>query len=150
MDNPHDLYHPNNQTILNPATMPDTPIEPEEFVEKVVVQLASKSVLISKDMPELLEHMCRLFNFSIRPNIELPKTVRNLVFPAQTGTGKSVSVQVYVSMLENYSVIIVVAKVEEAIIGDEKDLNEGDQVQLTISQGKKGPEANQVLVLGNK
>ena len=115
MDNPHDLYHPNNQTILDPATMPDTPIDPEEFVEKVVVQLTSHSVLISNDMPELLERMCRLFNFSIHPNIELPRTVKNLVFPAQTGIGKSVSVQVYVSMLENYSSIIVVAKVEEAI-----------------------------------
>jgi len=115
MDNPHDLYHPNNRTILDPATMPDTPIDPEEFVEKVVVQLTSHRVLISKDMPELLKRMCRLFNFSIHPNIELPKTVRNLVFPAQTGIGKSVSVQVYVSMLENYSSIIVVAKVEEVI-----------------------------------
>jgi hypothetical protein len=115
MDNPHDLYHPNNQTILDPAAMPDKPIDPEKFVEKVVVQLKSHSVLISKDMPELLERMCRLFNFSIHPNKELPKTVKNLVFPAQTGIGKSVSVQVYVSMLEKYSSIVVVAKVEEAI-----------------------------------
>lgn len=114
-DNPHDLYHPNNRTVLDPATMPDTPIDPDEFVTKAVGELTAKNVLISKDMPDLLERMCRLFNFSIQPNAELPRTVKNLVFPAQTGIGKSVSVQVYVSMLKEHSSVVVVAKVEEAI-----------------------------------
>lgn len=114
-DDPHGLYHPNNQVVLDPATMPDTPIDPEEFVDKVVDQLTANSVLISKDMPDLLERMCRLFNFSIQPNAELSRTVKNLVFPAQTGIGKSLSVQVYVSMLEEHSSVVVVAKVEEAI-----------------------------------
>ncbi|WP_417534566.1 hypothetical protein [Marinobacterium stanieri] len=114
-DNPHDLYHRNNQTILDTSTMPDTPVDPHIFVAKVMGQLTTHNVLISDKMPDLLERMCRLFNFSIKPNKELPRTVKNLVFPAQTGIGKSVSVQVYVSLLEEISSIIVVPKVEEAI-----------------------------------
>lgn len=114
-DDPLGLYHKNNQTILDPTTMPSSPVDPSLFVERVKKQLVANKVVISDDMPELLKLMCRVFNFSIHPNSELPRTVKNLVFPAQTGIGKSVSVQVYVSMLEKYSSIIVVAKVEEAI-----------------------------------
>lgn len=114
-DEPLDLYHKNNQTILDPLTMPDWPVDPKLFVKKVKSELKAKKVFVSDDMPELLEKMCRLFNFSIKPNKELPRTVRNLVFPAQTGIGKSVSVQVFVSMLAKHSSLIVVPKVEEAI-----------------------------------
>ena len=114
-DDPHDLYHPNNQTILDASTMPDVPVDPQIFLTKVTSELASNKVVISRDMPTVLEQMCRLFNFSIKPNQALPRTVKNLVFPAQTGIGKSVSVQVYVSMLEQHSSMIVVSKVEEAI-----------------------------------
>jgi len=114
-DNPHDLYHPNNQTVLDPTTMPDTPIDPDEFIGKVVEQLTANNVFISKDMPDLLGQMCRLFNFSIQPNNELPRSIKNLVFPAQTGIGKSVSIQVYVSMLEEHASVVIVAKVEEAL-----------------------------------
>ena len=114
-DNPTELYHLHNQVILDPSTMPELPVKPKYFVHKVKKQLQANKVLISNDMPDLLERMCRLFNFSIQPNEKLPKAVRNLVFPAQTGIGKSVSLQVYVSMLEKLSSIIVVAKVEEAI-----------------------------------
>ncbi|MCC4275996.1 hypothetical protein [Marinomonas communis] len=114
-DDPHDLYHLNNQTVLDPVDMPSFPVEPSSFVEKVVEQLTSHNVHISDQMPEVLEHLCRLFNFSIKPNSKLPRTVKNLVFPAQTGIGKSVSVQVYVSLLSEHSSIIVVSKVEEAI-----------------------------------
>lgn len=115
LDKPSSLYHQNNQVILDPSTMPDFPVKPRYFVHQVKKQLLANKVLISNDMPDLLERMCRLFNFSIQPNQRLPKSVRNLVFPAQTGVGKSVSVQVYVSMLTKHSSIIVVAKVEEAI-----------------------------------
>lgn len=114
-DNPHDLYHRNNQTILDPSTMPDTPVDPKQFVSRVTEELTVHKVLISDKMPGLLECMCRLFNFSIQPNRDLPRTIKNLVFPAETGTGKSVSVQVYVSLLEKHSSVIVVSKVEEAI-----------------------------------
>jgi hypothetical protein len=114
-DEPYSLYHHNNQVILDPSVMPELPVKPKLFVHKVKKQLLANNVLISDDMPDLLERMCRLFNFSIQPNQKLPKSLRNLVFPAQTGVGKSVSVQVYVSMLNEHSSIIVVAKVEEAI-----------------------------------
>ncbi len=114
-DEPLDLYHKNNQTILDPLTMPDWPVDPKLFVKKVKSELKAKKVFVSDAIPDLLEKMCRLFNFSINPNKKLPRTLKNLVFPAQTGIGKSVSVQVYVSMLTEHSSLIVVSKVEEAI-----------------------------------
>ena len=109
------LYQPNNQTILDANTMPDVPVDPKAFIARVSAELRSKNVLISDDMPGVLEQMCRLFNFSINPNQTLPRTIKNLVYPAQTGIGKSVSVQVYVSMLEQHSSVIIVSKVEEAV-----------------------------------
>lgn len=114
-DEPLGLYHKNNQTVLDPVTMPDLPVDPMLFVAKVKSELEANSVFVSDAIPDLLEKMCRLFNFSINPNKKLPRTLKNLVFPAQTGIGKSVSVQVYVSMLTEHSSLIVVSKVEEAI-----------------------------------
>ena len=114
-DDPNGLYHLNNQTILDPSTMPDEPVDPQAFLGRVIKELVANKVHISNNMPDLLVGMCRLFNFSIQPNAELPRTIKNLVFPAQTGVGKSVSVQVYISMLEEHSSVVVVSKVEEAI-----------------------------------
>lgn len=114
-DDPTELYQPNNQTILDPSTMPDTPVNPQVFLDRVTSELLSRGVVISTDMPGLLKYMCRLFNFSIKPNATIPRSIKSLVFPAQTGTGKSVALQVYTSMLEGYSSVIIVSKVEEAI-----------------------------------
>ncbi len=115
-DDKTSLYHPNNQTILDPYDFPDTPVCPNAFLAKVTAELTSMGVLISNDTPELLQSMCRTFNFSINHDETLlPPTVKHLVFPAQTGIGKSVSLQVYVSMLVQQSSLIVVAKVNEAV-----------------------------------
>lgn len=115
-DDKTSLYHPHNQTILDPYDFPDAPVCPNAFLAKVTAELTSMGVFISRDTPELLKSMCRTFNFSMNHDETLlPPTVRHLVFPAQTGIGKSVSLQVYVSMLVQQSSLIVVAKVEEAI-----------------------------------
>lgn len=115
-DDKTSLYHPNNQTIFDPYDFPDTPVCPDAFLIKVTAELTSMGVFISDDTPELLKSMCRTFNFSMNHDeTQLPPTVRHLVFPAQTGIGKSVSLQIYVSMLVQQSSLIVVAKVEEAI-----------------------------------
>jgi hypothetical protein len=114
-DNPEDLYQPNNQTVLDPSLMPDLPVDPDLFLSKVIVELQSNGVLVADAVEDVLSLMCRLFNFSILPNRPIPHGLSNLVFPAQTGIGKSVSLQVYVSMLEKHASILVVPKVEEAI-----------------------------------
>jgi hypothetical protein len=115
-DDKTSLYHPNNQTIYDPYDFPDTPICPDAFLAKVTAELTSMGVFISNESPELLKSMCRTFNFSMNHDpTKLPPTLRHLVFPAQTGIGKSVSLQVYVSMLVEQSSLIVVAKVDEAI-----------------------------------
>lgn len=115
-DDKTSLYHPHNQTIYDPYDFPVTPVCPDTFLTRVTAELTSMGVFISKDTPELLKSMCRTFNFSMNHDeAQLPPTVRHLVFPAQTGIGKSVSLQVYVSMLVQQSSLVVVAKVEEAI-----------------------------------
>lgn len=115
LDKPEDLYHPNNKVLLDPESMPSSPIDPDQFISKVVPELQSRGVLVTDKVKNVLSLMCRLFNFSIAPNYPIPHGLSNLVFPAQTGIGKSVSLQVYVSMLERHSSIIIVPKVQEAI-----------------------------------
>jgi hypothetical protein len=109
------LYHPHNQTKLTTDDMPDTPVNPAEFVDKVLSELTANGVFISDATPLVLEGICRLFNYSMIADKHLAKHIRSLVFPAQTGIGKSVSVQVYVSMLTEQSSLLVVSKVEEAL-----------------------------------
>jgi hypothetical protein len=74
-------------------------------------------VLVSDDLPEVLERLCLLLNYSIsNPKIGGFLGKRNiLIYPAQTGVGKSVAVQHYVTMLKHESSLVVVNTVEEAI-----------------------------------
>jgi hypothetical protein len=99
---------------LNQATFP---VEPKVFIKKVKNYFDKKEVFVSDDLPKVLEKLCLLLNYSIgNPRIGGFVNQRNiLIYPAQTGIGKSVSVQHYVTMLKHESSLIVVNKVEEAI-----------------------------------
>lgn len=93
------------------------PVKPKLFTKKVKSYLSGKGVLVSDDLPRVLERLCLLLNYSIgNPKIGGLLGERNiLIYPAQTGVGKSVSVQHYVTMLKRESSLIVVNTVEEAI-----------------------------------
>jgi len=99
---------------LSAATLP---VEPKLFTNKVKSYFEGNGVFVSDDLPEVLEKLCLLLNYSIgNPRVGGFLSQRNiLIYPAQTGVGKSVSVQHYVTMLKHESSLIVVNKVEEAI-----------------------------------
>jgi hypothetical protein len=94
-----------------------SPVDPKAFTTKVKNYLGGKGVLVSDDLPKVLERLCLLLNYSIgNPRIGGFLDQRNiLIYPAQTGVGKSVSVQQYVTMLKHESSLIVVNTVEEAM-----------------------------------
>lgn len=108
------LYQPNHQTILQTATMPHTPIDPSVLAEKVKEQLEQRNVFVSTKTLPLIEEMCRIFNDNIADKVST-YTVTSYVYPAQTGIGKSTALQVYVSLLQKESSLIIVSKVEEAL-----------------------------------
>lgn len=93
-----------------------SPVDPKHFTNKVKAFLAQKSGIVSKDTPEVVEKLCRLLNFSItNPKLGGYLNRKNiLIYPAQTGIGKSVSVQHYAAMLVKESSLIVVNTVKEA------------------------------------
>jgi hypothetical protein len=101
--------------MFNPAIYPHTPVDPKVFIQKVTNTLQSHSVFVSADTPKVLKELCGLLNLSItNPKTNTLTNKRFWAFPAQTGVGKSVSLQTYVSLLNNESTLIVVSKKEEA------------------------------------
>lgn len=107
------LYQPNHKTAISPDGMPRVPIAPDALVSEVVNVLSNKGVTISNDTPKMIEDICKVFNFIIAANgVKLEKS---FAYPAQTGSGKSLSLQVYVSMLKEHSSLIIVSKVSEAL-----------------------------------
>jgi len=113
----HDkLYQPNNQVIIDLAKIPNDifPIYPKVFLNKAMEHLHSKGVTISKELPSVITELCLAFNSCINTQKKYAMTT-SLVYPAQTGVGKSLCLQVYVSMLQEYSSLLVVPTVEAAI-----------------------------------
>jgi hypothetical protein len=103
-------------TIEKGLTKATFPVEPKAFITKVKNYFDVNDVVFSDDLPKVLEKLCLLLNYSIgNPRIGGFLDQRNiLIYPAQTGVGKSVSVQHYVTMLKHESSLIVVNRVEEA------------------------------------
>ena len=93
-----------------------TPVDPVIFTKKVTSFLTKHGVLVSKDTPQVIDRLCRLLNYSIKnPKLGGLLNRKNiLIYPAQTGIGKSVSIQHFAAMLKKESSLIVVNTVEEA------------------------------------
>jgi hypothetical protein len=99
------------------------PVNPILFLKKVNHELTSRGVLTTPASLRVLKRQCYLLNFA-QNNFPLSKVnndffskPRIYAYPAQTGIGKSVSLQVYTALLANTDVrsLIVVSRVEEAI-----------------------------------
>jgi len=105
-------YINHKEDPYNTDIMPITPVNPAEFIVKAI-PLLEKHITISIDTPNQIEAFCRLYNYNIQLNEQ--KSALRLIHAAQTGTGKSFSLQIYLSMLKNESSLIVVSKVSEAI-----------------------------------
>lgn len=108
------LYQPNYQTIIQTSVLPLEPIDPSILATKVKYELEQKNVFVSTQTLPLIEEMCKLFNHNIHDKGS-NYTTTAYVYPAQTGIGKSMTLQVYVSLLQEESSLIIVSKVEEAL-----------------------------------
>lgn len=73
------------------------PVDPSTFTSTVGSFLQRKGVVVSNDTPKVIEKLCRLLNYSIKnPKIGGLLNRKNiLIYPAETGIGKSVSIQQY-------------------------------------------------------
>ena len=87
-----------------------TPVNPQYFTSKVQAFLQSQGVQVSKDTHEVIDKLCKLLNYSIdNPKLGGLLNRKNiLIYPAETGIGKSVSLQHYAAMLTHESSLIIV------------------------------------------
>lgn len=91
------------------------PVDEKQFTLNAKKHFQQFNVHVSKDLPKVLGTLCRTLNHSITNPKQSPLDFRNIwAFPAQTGIGKSVALQIYVSMLKKEASLIVVATRAEA------------------------------------
>lgn len=99
------------------SQMPDTPIVPFELASKVLEYLEAYGNTIHNTASSQVEALCKLFNHCITHNQmpALPKLPLKFVYSAQTGSAKSLTLKLYVSMLKSESSLIVVSRIDEAL-----------------------------------
>lgn len=99
---------------LSTDAMPTEPIKQSTLGKEVLTHLERFDNVISDDIIAQIESFAKLFNYCIEMN-QSTKSNSRLVYAAQTGTAKSLSLKTYVSLLEEHSSLIVVSKVDEAL-----------------------------------
>lgn len=109
------------QRCYSTRGMPLLPVNPTKLTTRVIEQLESYGLVIPEKSPTMIGELCQGFNQCIRDNKDGNTTT--YVFSPKTGSAKSVTAKMYVSMLENESSIIVVSTVTDAIEFCE-DINE--------------------------
>ena len=107
------LYQPLHQKIISTDNMQTSPIEPVLFAQHVEKYFQDIGVVFSTQTRPVIEGICKLFNYCILLNKN--SISKSMVYPAQTGIGKSIALQLYLSMLKNESSVIIVSQVDEAI-----------------------------------
>lgn len=91
------------------------PVDEKQFTLNAKTHFQQFNVHVSKDLPKVLGKLCRTLNHSITNQKQSPLDIRNIwAFPAQTGIGKSIALQIYVSMLKKEASLIVVSTRAEA------------------------------------
>jgi hypothetical protein len=105
----HDLAKVKIPAVLN------TPVSETLFMRAVRTVFGRFNVHVSKDLPKVMGKLCRALNYSITNPKQSALDLKNIwVFPAETGTGKSVALQVYIAMLIKEASLIVVSTRDEA------------------------------------
>jgi hypothetical protein len=91
------------------------PVDEKTFMRNVRGAFKKFNVHVSTDLPQVLGKLCRTLNHSITNPKQSSLDLRNIwAFPAQTGTGKSIALQVYVALLKVEASLIVVSTRVEA------------------------------------
>ncbi len=104
------------------SNFPQEPIAPSVLASAVSEKLKESWDAIPSKTPIMVEELCRSFNECIRLNTNTEEA-QTLILSPKTGSGKSVSSKMYVSLLKEHASIIVVYTVEDAIQTC-KDINE--------------------------
>ena len=94
--------------------MPTHPVNPHRLVARVNAQLKSYKLVVPIQTASMVTDLCRGFNQCLQDNY-LDSTKRTYVYSPKTGSAKSVTAKMYVSVLEKYSSIIVVSTVADAL-----------------------------------
>ena len=94
--------------------MPTTPIAPNDLVSAVVGQLTAYSNVVPTKSADLISDLCKGFNQCIYLNKKGNDPI-TYIFSPKTGSAKSLSAKMYVSLLQQESSLIVVANVKDAI-----------------------------------
>lgn len=101
------------QRCYSTRGMPLVPVNPTGLTTRVIEQLESYDLVVPEKSPIMIGELCQGFNQCISDNRD-GKTM-TYVFSPKTGSAKSVTAKMYVSMLEKESSIIVVPRVTDAI-----------------------------------
>lgn len=101
---------------IDATDFPNTPINPLDLFNKVKTQLESYKLVVPDKSKEMVEDLCKGFNECIRlnSNNKDKKQPQTLVFSPKTGSAKSVTAKMYISMLTNEDSLVVVPTVEDA------------------------------------
>lgn len=122
---------------------PNVPVAPSLLATKVTEQLEKFGNVVPSKTPAMVEELCRSFNECIRLNINKEKT-QTLILSPKTGSAKSVSSKMYVSLLQAQATIIVVYTIEDALETC-KDINEwsedNDYARCYYSISKDNPDS---------
>ena len=118
----YDNYEPDYDTIEPEAPqrfhttqgMPIHPINPNSLVPRVNAQLKSYGLVVPIQTASMVTDLCRGFNQCIHDN-KFDFTKTTYVYSPKTGSAKSVTAKMYVSMLKKESSIIVVSTVADAL-----------------------------------
>lgn len=113
---------------------PMVPVLPEDLIRNLKQKLRSYKQKIPQKTPQMATELCQIFNECILLNSKnlqteqkqiyatKDKTVKTLVASPRTGSAKSLTLKVYVSLLKNESSLIVLKQVSDAI-GFCEDIN---------------------------
>lgn len=101
-------------TMRDSSNFPQEPISPSVLASEVSKQLKEFGNKVPSKTPIMVEELCRSFNECIRLNANTEEA-QTLILSPKTGSAKSVSAKLYVSLLQAEASIIVVYTIKDAI-----------------------------------
>lgn len=98
---------------IETSELPSVPIDPEDLADDVEQQLIQHGNTVPQVMKEGIKELTKVLNHNVLLNMY--SHMEPLVYPAQTGSGKSLTLKMYISKIQITSSLVVVSQVHEAI-----------------------------------